>query len=147
VISCRYRRVVARDNTVRLGPRVIQIPRGPHGRSYARRRVEVRELLDGRVVVRADTTVIAVVASPSLDFTLVARRAPGVDRRRASPPSPSLRTALNHLAAALPQAPAPRHPWRRAYKSTPRRPRRLHPALGMTFSRGSTHCISIDQRQ
>jgi Helix-turn-helix domain len=115
VLSCRYRRVVARDNTVRLGPRVIQIPRGPHGRSYARRRVEVRELLDGRVVVRADTTVIAVVASPSADFTLVARRAPGVDRRRAPPPSPSLRTALNHLAAALPPAPAPRHPWRRAY--------------------------------
>src|SRR5262252_601967 len=114
-LSCRYRRVVARDNTVRLGPRLIQIPRGPHGRSYARRAVEVRELLDGRVIVRADTTVIAVVASPRADFTLGPRRAPGVDRRRSRPQSPSLSSALNHLAAALPRSQAPRHPWRRAY--------------------------------
>ncbi|HSL52689.1 MAG TPA: ISNCY family transposase, partial [Candidatus Deferrimicrobiaceae bacterium] len=28
-LSCRYTRRVARDNTVRLGPRVVQIPRGP----------------------------------------------------------------------------------------------------------------------
>ena len=45
VLSCRYTRQVARDNTLRLGPRLVQIPPGPHGRSYARRRVEVRELL------------------------------------------------------------------------------------------------------
>ena len=42
-LSCRYTRRVARDNTVRLGPRLVQIPRGPHGRSYAGCRVEVRE--------------------------------------------------------------------------------------------------------
>ena len=35
VLSCRYRRTVARDNTVRLGTRWAQIPRGPRGRSYA----------------------------------------------------------------------------------------------------------------
>lgn len=35
VLSCRYSRRVARDNTVRLGPRIIQIPPGPGGRSYA----------------------------------------------------------------------------------------------------------------
>ncbi len=28
-LSCRYPRRVARDNTVRLGPRCVQIPRGP----------------------------------------------------------------------------------------------------------------------
>ena len=50
-LSCRYTRLVARDNTVRLGPRLVQIPRGPHGRSYAGCRVEVRECLDGRLLV------------------------------------------------------------------------------------------------
>lgn len=118
VLSCRYQRVVARDNTVRLGPRLIQIPRGPYGRSYAKRRVDVRELLDGRVVVLAEATVIATNASPGPEFALVSRRAPSDDRPRVGPPhapSASLRAALTHLAAALP-APSPRrHPWRRAY--------------------------------
>jgi Helix-turn-helix domain len=115
VLSCRYRRVVARDNTLRLGPRLIQIPRGPSGRSYAGRRVEVRELLDGRVIVRADVTVIAEIASPGPDFCLVPRRQPSLDRRPPAPPAlDSLRTALTNLATALP-APTRRHPWRRAY--------------------------------
>jgi hypothetical protein len=115
VLSCRYRRVVARDNTVRLGRRLIQIPRGPHGRSYARRRVELRELLDGRLVVRADEAVIATIASPGPAFALSSRHAPGADRRRSRARPPSLRTALNHLATAVRRPPAARHPWRRAY--------------------------------
>ncbi|HXU90608.1 MAG TPA: hypothetical protein VFQ62_17300 [Methylomirabilota bacterium] len=73
VLCCRYRRVVARDNTVRLGPRLIQIPRGPHGRSYARRRVDVRDLLDGRVVVLAEGAVIATAAPPASEFVLLSR--------------------------------------------------------------------------
>lgn len=114
VLSCRYRRVVARDNTVRLGPRLIQIPRGPHGRSYARRRVEVRELLDGRMVVRAEGAVIATAAASAPDFVLLSRRAPSHDRRP-SRARPSLRTALDHLAAALPPRVAKPHPWQRPY--------------------------------
>src|SRR5262249_62410770 len=37
ILSSRYARVVARDNTVRLGVRWLQIPPGPRGRSYAAR--------------------------------------------------------------------------------------------------------------
>jgi hypothetical protein len=33
LLSCRYQRTVARDNTVHLGARWVQIPRGPRGRS------------------------------------------------------------------------------------------------------------------
>jgi hypothetical protein len=51
-----YRRVVARDNTVRLVPRWVQL-RGP--RSYAGVRVEVREMLDGRLVVVHDGRLLA----------------------------------------------------------------------------------------
>jgi transposase len=113
-LSCRYTRRVARDNTLRLGPRLVQIPRGPHRRSYAGRRVEVRELLDGRLIVLADTTIIARVPSPGPDFALTPRTAPHTERRpsRARPTRPRLATALAHLAAALPPRP---HPWRRAY--------------------------------
>jgi hypothetical protein len=116
VLSCRYTRRVGRDNTLRLGPRLVQIPRGPHGRSYARRRVEVRELLDGRLVVLADAQIIARVPAPGPDFTLTPRTHPSAERRSARRPMPPrLDAALAQLAAALP-APSPRpHPWRRAY--------------------------------
>jgi len=117
VLSCRYTRQVARDNTLRLGPRLVQIPPGPHGRSYARRRVEVRELLDGRLVVLADAQIIARVPPPDPDFTLTPRTHPSAERRSARRPAPPrLDAALAQLAAALP-VPAPRrpHPWRRAY--------------------------------
>lgn len=116
VLSCRYTRQVARDNTLRLGPRLVQIPRGPHGRSYARRRVEVRELLDGRLVVLADARIIARAPTPGPDFTLTPRTHPSVERHAARRPAPPrLDSALAQLAAALPAAPARPHPWRRAY--------------------------------
>ena len=50
LLSCRYTRTVARDNTVRLGPRSLQLPPGLDGRSYAGNRGELRECLDGRLV-------------------------------------------------------------------------------------------------
>ena len=80
-LSCRYTRRVARDNTVRLGPRVVQIPRGPHGRSYAGCRVEVRECLDGRLLVDYQGRRLATAPAPAADFVLVPRRA---QRLRAS---------------------------------------------------------------
>ena len=108
VLSCRYARVVARDNTVRLGPRLIQIPRGPHGRSYARRRVEVRELLDGRGVVLADQTIIATVPSPAADFALVPGRARhrAPSRHAARAPTPHHRPRSARRRAAGPAPPA-----------------------------------------
>jgi len=120
VLSCRYSRVVARDNTVRVGARVLQIPRGLAGRSYARRRVEVRELLDGRVVILADGASLTRAAAPAGEFTLAPRRSPHADhraaRRRArSPSARSLHRALAALATALPPAAPRRHPWRLGY--------------------------------
>ncbi len=131
VLSCRYARTVARDNTLRLGPRLVQIPRGVHGRSYAGRRIEVRELLDGRLVVLADAQILARRPSPGPDFTLVPRSRPSVQRRARRPPAPPrLDTALAHLAAALPAAAPRRHPWRRPYD------RRLTIKAGYTEHRG-----------
>jgi transposase len=47
LISFRYQATVAQDNTVKLGGITMDIPPGPAGRSYARAKVEVRQLLDG----------------------------------------------------------------------------------------------------
>ena len=122
LLSCRYQRRVARDNTVRLGRRVVQIPRGPAGRSYAGRRVEVRELLDGRVLVFVAGRLIAETAAPAPDFTLVPRQAPHHDRRARRPRNPvsPVRTALAELRVALQprdtRRSAARHPWRVAFR-------------------------------
>jgi hypothetical protein len=119
VLSCRYARVVARDNTLRLGPPLIQIPRGPHGRSYARRHVEARELLDGRVVVLADGAIIAQQAAPP-DFTLAPRRQPYADHarpraeRKRPASSRAVTRALTDLANVVARA-RRRHPWQRPY--------------------------------
>jgi transposase len=48
VCSFRYEATVANDNTVRLGGMILDIPPGPRRRGYAKTRVEVRQLLDGR---------------------------------------------------------------------------------------------------
>jgi transposase len=47
VCSFRYEATVGNDNTVRLGGITIDIPAGPWRASYAKARVQVRQLLDG----------------------------------------------------------------------------------------------------
>jgi transposase len=130
VLSCRYSRTVARDNTVRLGTRWAQIPRG---RSYAGCRVEVRECLDGRLLVYGQGGVcLAMQPWAGPEFILRPRRAPSPDRRR-SPgasqsasaaggrylPIPPNRTVSRPTPTAprgpQPARPAPTHPWRQPY--------------------------------
>jgi transposase InsO family protein len=48
ICSFSYPATVGNDNAVRLAGMVLDIPPGPHHRGYAKARVEVRQLLDGR---------------------------------------------------------------------------------------------------
>ena len=143
VLSCRYTRTVARDNTVRLGPRWVQLPRR---RAYAGRRVEVREALDGRLLVFLEGRCLAAQPAPA-DFVLRPRRGPSGDRRarrraaqslaaeagRYPPSSPkrklsSKRRGASSLRPASPRPratagagkPSPAHPWRHSTPYTPR---------------------------
>jgi transposase len=47
IISFRYHSIIGNDNTARLGGLMIDIPPGPQRRSYAKEKMEVRQLLDG----------------------------------------------------------------------------------------------------
>jgi hypothetical protein len=47
-VSFRYEAVVDNDNAVRLAGMILDIPPGPRHRGYAKTRVELRQLLDGR---------------------------------------------------------------------------------------------------
>jgi len=134
LLGCRYRRVVARDNPVRLGSRLVQL-RG--SRSYAGLTVDVRELLDGRIVVLHEEVMRGQTPSPGPMFVLKPRRAPNADRRTRRP------TARRALPARLPRLapnthtghhPLATHPWVRAKN----REIRLHELrTGRTFSRRS----------
>lgn len=130
VLSCRYRRVVARDNTVHIGPRWAQLPAS---RSYAGLTVEVRELLDGRLVVLHDGLLRAQTPPPPGAFLLKPRRAPNEDRRLsrrrpAAPAAPPRTTPLTHTG----RRPLPTHPWVRA---NDRSVRLQELKTGRTFSR------------
>lgn len=126
ILACRYERTVARDNTVTIPGRWIQIPPGPGGRSWQRARVQVRELLDGRLrVLHPDHGLLAEQVAPSAPFTLVPRQSATPQRRAAlridAPASPRI--------ASDPQLKVPSHPPknRRGQLTNVRRPSKKHP--------------------
>ena len=134
-LCCRYTRRVAPDNTVRLGSRLVQIPRGPHGRSYAGCRIELRECLDGRLLLDYQGARLTTAPAPSVDFVLVPRRAQRLRASRSSseeggrhlPLAQNTRSspiaALTALAQHL-RRPARQHPWRHTFSRRQRERRR-----------------------
>jgi hypothetical protein len=125
VLSCRYTRAVARDNTVRLGPRWLQLPPGPGGRSWAGRRLELRECLDGRLVALVAGRLLAAQPSPDPGFVLRPRSDPTHERQRqrravrrsVKPGAPARpRPAPKTPGVTSPRVrPAPTHPWRHGF--------------------------------
>lgn len=106
VLVFKYRCKVARDHTIRLDGRVLQLPPGRGGRGYAGRLVEVHVRLDGSIVAFDGERELAVSAAPADPVQL---RAQGRLR-----PDPSLVPG----AATLPWTPPADHPWRRVRKGT-----------------------------
>jgi transposase len=128
-LSCRYQRRVAADNTVRLALRCVQLPPGPGRRSWTGQDVELRELLDGRLVVLHAGRLLTTEPSGAPHFVLRPRRTARGGRRTASQSpasvggryggsgrnstfSPSARrTPPPHP----PARPAPSHVWRAGF--------------------------------
>ena len=120
LLSCRYTRTVGRDNTLHLGSRWVQLPPGPAHRSYAGRRLELRECLDGRLVALTDGRVLATQPPPTADFVLVPRANPSDARRyrrRAARPAPAppvdARPVTATSAVRAARSRSREHPWRR----------------------------------
>ena len=104
-LACHYTRVVARDNTVALPGRWIQIPRGPSSRSYGGCRVQITERLDGRLLVHYHDQLIAEEPAPPGEFTLVSRH--GQCHR------PPIARPTRTPKPYKPPTPSPHHPWKR----------------------------------
>jgi transposase len=102
VLVFKYRRKVAKDHTLTIGGRVLQLPRGATGAAnYAGKRVEVHVALDGSMVAYDGERRLAVAAAPLGPVQLRAADAPRVE--------PSLSPAR----ATLPWVPPRDHPWKR----------------------------------
>jgi transposase len=119
VLSFRYERVVARDNTVKLEERLIQIPPGPKRRSYFAAHVWVHELLDGSLGVWYQDRWIARSSARGDSPTIRARkRRP--QRPKARPPAPQP-LPLPPVEAAKIAAPHPWRAWNPGYLARDRR--------------------------
>jgi hypothetical protein len=126
ILSCRYTCIVGRDNTVTVSPHIVQLPPGPRARSWAGVTVEVRELLDGSILVFADGTLLAQQSARGAGFILKPRTGPRGHRRprraqsRVPAPPPlaqdrrSAPPPLSHPSRKMPSRPAADHPWRRS---------------------------------
>jgi hypothetical protein len=86
VCSFRYEATVGKDNAVRLGGFVLDIPPGPRRRSYADEHVEVRQLLDGswRIYWR-DTLIATAAATARHELRALKRRKYGRGARESAP--------------------------------------------------------------
>jgi len=102
ILVFKYRRKVAKDHTVTVDGRVLQLPRGAtRAANYAGKRVEVHVALDGSMVAYDGTRRLAVAAAPSSPVQLRTSDAPRVAPSRSPAP------------ATLPWIPPRDHPWKR----------------------------------
>lgn len=70
ICSFGYQAAVGNDNAVRLAGIILDIPPGPRHRGYAKTRVEVRHLLDGRWRVYAKDQLLLETAPPLIQTPL-----------------------------------------------------------------------------
>lgn len=131
VCSFFYEATVYNDNTVHIGGRIIDIPPGPGGRSYAKALVEVRQLLDGSWRIYYDDYVVATADSTEVGELRAQRR------RKRPAASRAFRKAVEGF-----DAPVPKRPRGRAQPSScgqladhlpTRTPRRLTPPAPFNF--------------
>jgi hypothetical protein len=101
VLVFKYLRKVARDHTIRLDGRVLQLPRWGPGGGYAGKRVEVHVRLDGSIVAFDGEHELTALPAPADPVQLRAQGA-----LRAGP-------SLTPAAATMPWVPPADHPWKR----------------------------------
>ena len=85
VCSFRYQATVDNDNAVRIAGTILDVPAGPRNRGYAKARVDLRHLLDGRWRVYLKEKLLLETTPPLLEAPLrTARR-----RRPKKKPTPN----------------------------------------------------------
>jgi hypothetical protein len=107
---CKHVRTVSNDNTIPFDGHRLQIPAGRQNSSYARKRVEVRQHLDGRLEVRYQNQRLAIFEPEDHQPLRMKKFTPAPGQTATTPVTqdPAKKPALKPL---IPK-PAPDHPWR-----------------------------------
>lgn len=120
VFCFKYKRTVAKDNTISLFNTILHIPQGPAGRSYSGCLVEVQQRFDGSLKVFYKGDIIARTSAPEIPPTTIRVRTIN-GRYTEECPWTALRrpTAEQETKTAEPKPktihkPAANHPWRRS---------------------------------
>jgi hypothetical protein len=130
VLACRYTRTVGRDNVVRFFGAALQLPPGPHRRSYHGRIVEVREGLNGRLQVRFQGQILFEQEAPPAPFTLLSRDTERA--RRIAPPRNDAPASRRIAPSPVPKSkPKPQPRQRLGQMTNIRRPAANHPWKGL----------------
>lgn len=121
VFCFKYRRTVAVDNTVTLGPHRLQLLPGPQGRSYTRAQVEIHERLDGSLAIVYHGKALPLRPVAATDQPIPAR-----PHRRVQPRGPgSIQELRNRKrkehGPSGPWVPPPTHPWRQGIEARAKR--------------------------
>lgn len=121
----KYKRCVANDNTVSFFGRIIQIARGPGGKSYAGCWIDIQERFDGSLHVYYKDARVAKTPPPPTPPSVIRVRHPNgrytEECQWTAPKQPYVRQKAEPTAAAVqavhrqPNKPAPNHPWRRTW--------------------------------
>ncbi len=96
ICSFRYEATVGNDNAVRLGGMILDIPAGPRRRGYAKARVELRQLLDGRWRVYYKNDLLLETTPPAVQVPLRTLR------RKYRPSKPGKTAESNHRSKKRP---------------------------------------------
>ena len=110
-----HERTVSNDNTVSFAGHRLQIPPGPHQRSYARARVQLHQHLDGRLTIHYQGERLASFLPQQEGPVRVSKFVPA-----SQTPAPNSETVATSPAPDQPRQPKPRpkpaanHPWRHA---------------------------------
>lgn len=108
----KHRRTVTNDNTIPFDGHRLQIPPGPKRRSYAKARVDVWQLLDGRLEVRYQGKRLAIFKPATQEPVRVGHFSP-LPEQQPQPKKPPKEKLDQPAQARKPHQPAPNHPWRR----------------------------------
>lgn len=122
VFCFKYRRVVAADNTVRLGEHRLQLLPNRERISYAKAQVAVHERLDGSLAVYLGDTLVASQPAPPEAPVLRARggRLGTQPTTAPTPPAPAVPAGADPAPRSPSRpVPGPDHPWRRGVHSRP----------------------------
>jgi len=108
----KHQRTVTNDNTIPFDGHRLQIPPGPKRRSFAKARVDVWQLLDGRLEVRYQGKRLAIFKPTAQGPVRIGHFSPALDPQ-SQPEKPPEVKLDQPKQARKPHKPAQDHPWRR----------------------------------